>query len=112
MIGIILAGVGIIFYFQKKKFKKKINWVRERQDKARRKLINSKKVSVTKNLFGDEKKIVEYLLLKKGKSSWTKELVKELEISKVRLSRKLRSLSEKELIKKEPYGNENKISLS
>ena len=64
---------------------------------------------VTKNLFEDEKRIVEYLLKKKGKESWTKEIVRDLGISKVKLSRKLRSLEKKEIIKKIPYGNENKV---
>ena len=109
--GALLVVVAILFYFQQKKFKKKINLIKEKQDKVREKLKNLKKVNVTKNLFGDEKKVIEYLLSKKNKSSWTKELVKNLEIPKVRLSRKLRSLLEKKLIKKESCGNENKISL-
>lgn len=111
IMGILLAIVVILFYLQQKKFRGKINLIRERQDKTRQKLKKLKKIEMTKNLFGDEKKIIEYLLSKKEKSSWTKELVKNLEISKVRLSRKLRSLVEKGLVEKESYGNENRISL-
>lgn len=107
----LLVVVIILFYFYRKKLKKKINLIKARQNKAKQKLRNLKKINVTKNLFGDEKKIIEYLLSKKDKSSWTKELVKNLEISKVRLSRKLRSLLEKKLIKKESYGKENRIFL-
>ena len=44
--------------------------------------------------------------------AWTKEILKEIGISKVKLSRKIRSLEKKELIKKVPYGNENKIKLT
>ena len=112
IIGMLLVAIAIFFYFQQKRFKKKINLIQEKRNKAKQKLKKLKKVNVTKNLFGDEKKIIEYLLSKKEKSSWTKELVKELKISKGRLSRKLRSLTEKKLIKKEAYGNEKKISLN
>ena len=71
----------------------------------------SKNLKRTQNLFEDEKRIINYLLKKKNKESWTKEISKNLDISKVKLSRKLRSLEAKELIKKIPYGNENKIRL-
>ncbi len=112
IVGTLLIIIAIVLYFQQKRFKKKINLIKKKQNKAKQKFKNLKKVSVTKNLFGDEKKIIEYLLSKKEKSSWTKELVKELGIPKVRLSRKLRSLAEKNLIKRKSYGNEKKISLN
>lgn len=70
-----------------------------------------RKKSLTKNLFEDEKRIVEYLLKRKDNESWTKELIRDLKISKVKLSRKLRSLEQKELIKKVPFGSENRIKL-
>jgi len=66
---------------------------------------------LTQNLLVDEKRIIKYLAKKKGHEAWTKEISQDLEISKVRLSRKLRSLGAKELIHKVPYGNKNKISL-
>jgi len=69
------------------------------------------KKNLTTNLFGDEKRIVKYLSGKKKKSSWTKSIVGDLEISKVTLSRKLRSLEGKGLIKKVPHGNSNWVSL-
>jgi predicted HTH transcriptional regulator len=79
---------GIYFYFIKKQ---------------------NKKDKYTRNLFGEEKKIMKYLINKK--ECWTKDLVKDLEIPKVRLSRKIRKLVEKGLVEKIPYGNENKIKL-
>lgn len=63
----------------------------------------------TNNLYRDEKRIINYLL--KKKECWTKEIVRDLGISKVKLSRKLRSLEEKDLIFREPHGNENRIKL-
>ena len=62
-------------------------------------------------MFKDEKKIIELLLKKKDHSSWTKNLVKESGLTKVKLSRTLRKLEEKNLIEKMPYGNENLIKL-
>lgn len=71
----------------------------------------NKKKNLTKNLYREEKKIVEFLI-KNGKNGiWTKDLAHSLEIPKVRLSRKLRNLEEKGIIKREPFGNENKIFL-
>lgn len=63
----------------------------------------------TKNLFGDEKKIMKYLSNKK--ECWTKEIARDLKISKVKLSRRLRRLEEKGLISRTPHGNENRITL-
>ena len=103
-----------LFYilFEREKHKKRL---------SQRDLLWSKKVQIkkkeiskggfTKNLFEDEKKIVEYLLNKKGNEAWTKEILRDVGITKVKLSRKLRSLEQKEIIKKIPYGNENKIRI-
>ncbi len=85
IVALILTGV--YFYFKNKDKEKKY----------------------TQNLFREEKRIINYLL--KNREVWTKELVKDLNISKVRLSRKLRKLEEKGLIEKIPFGNENKIKL-
>jgi len=71
----------------------------------------TKKTNLTKNLYEDEKKIINYLLEQEDNESWTKKMLKDLNITKVKLSRKLRSLEQKGLIKKIPYGNENKIIL-
>jgi uncharacterized membrane protein len=78
---------------------------------ARKKSRGSRKKMVSLNLFGDEKNIVEFLMTRKGKRCWTKELVRELGISKVRVSRKIRSLLEKGIIERENFGKENRISL-
>jgi predicted HTH transcriptional regulator len=67
------------------------------------------KKDYSKNLFKEEKQIVNYLY-KKGEC-WTKEIVRDLDISKVKLSRKLRNLEERGLIQREPHGNENRIKL-
>ena len=104
------AAVGILF-LQQKRFTEKMEETKSKQKKKIEKIKETKVIQMTKNLFGDEKKIIEFLLTRENKSCWTKELVKVLGISKVRLSRKIRTLIEKELIKKEKFGNENKISL-
>lgn len=71
----------------------------------------TEKESLTKNLFEEEKKIVEILLNSKGNELWQKSLGIKSGLSKVRLSRKLRNLEQKGLIEKIPYGNTNKIRL-
>jgi DNA-binding MarR family transcriptional regulator len=109
---IILIIAFLLFYLYKsRKFKRQVKTLKQKSKVAKKKSKEKRKKDITRNLFGEEKKIIEYLLNKKGHESWTKELSKELEISKVRLSRRLRNLEQKELIEKIPYGNENKIKL-
>jgi len=105
---ILLIIVFSVFYvYQAKKLKRKLIKIKAKTHKSK----DVKMKDVTRNLFGEEKKIIEYLFNKKGHSCWTKEIVKELGISKVRLSRKLRNLKQKNLIEKVPHGNENRIKL-
>ena len=110
---VIFVFVFLVFFiysiFQKRRSKQETKKTKMKQSSE--KIVKKKKEFLTKNLFEEEKKIVEYLFAKKGKEAWTKKIAKELEISKVKLSRKLKSLEKKELIKKIPYGNENKIRL-
>ncbi|MBT3642833.1 hypothetical protein HN604_01810 [archaeon] len=114
IIAIILGGIALAWY-QNKNYKKRMKEMNEEQTSKQKKLKEThKKLSTeskTKNLFGDEKKIIEHLLKKKSGESWTKEMEQTLEISKVRLSRKLRSLEEKGLITKESHGNANLVRL-
>ena len=108
---VLAIGFIVVYVVQSRKLKQQINSLENKGKKVNKKTKEKKKKDVTRNLFGEEKKIIEYLIEKKGHSCWTKELSKELDISKVRLSRKLRNLQEKELISKEPHGNENRITL-
>ena len=57
----------------------------------------------------DEKKIYEFILLKKQTKQ--KEIQKELNMSKARLSKLIRKLEEKELIEKKPVGRTNLIKI-
>ena len=99
----------IIFYIiQRNKFTKKLKEIKK---KSRKEKVEIKEEELTKNLFEDERIIVNYLLNKKDNQSWTKDIIRDLQISKVKLSRKLRSLEQKEIVKKTPYGNENMIIL-
>ena len=76
-----------------------------------KKVTPAEKQKMLRNLYEDEKKIINFLLEQKDYECWTKELMRGVDISKVKLSRKLRSLEQKGLIKKIPYGNENRIRL-
>ncbi len=102
-----LIVVGFLFWkIKEKRFSKELERLkRESQDKKK----VEKRVNVSRNLFGEEKRIVE--LLMERKSCWMKELVRELGISKVMVSRKVRSLIEKGIVVKEKFGREAKISL-
>jgi len=99
----------LIYYFQSARFRQRIKTLVERHKISKEKKKEIIKEDLTKNLFEDEKRIVEYLLTKKDNECWTKEIINGIGISKVKLSRKLRSLEQKEIIKRIPYGNENKI---
>ncbi len=69
------------------------------------------KSDYTKNLFEEEKDVVQILLKAPDHELWQKELQRKAGITKVKLSRKIRSLEQKGLIEKIPYGNTNKIRL-
>lgn len=66
---------------------------------------------LTRNLFDDEKKVVEALIKSPEEGIWQKQLETMTGLSKVRLSRKVRNLEQKGLIEKIPYGNANRIRL-
>jgi len=70
----------------------------------------SSEKDITKNLFEEEKKIVEVLLENK-EGIWQKQLQLKTGLTKVKLSRKIRNLEEKGVLEKIPYGNTNKIRL-
>lgn len=71
--------------------------------------FSKRNLKYTQNLYRDEKKIMDFLI--KKKTCWTKDIAKELNLSRVKLCRKLRSLEQRGLIEKEPFGNENRIKL-
>ena len=71
----------------------------------------SESSDLTRNLYEDEKKVVEILMGSGYEGMWQKQLEIKSGLSKVKLSRKLRSLEQKGLIEKIPYGNANKIRL-
>jgi uncharacterized membrane protein len=64
----------------------------------------------TKNLFEDEKLLVN-ILLDNSNEMWQNSLTKESGLSKVKVSRKLNNLEKKGIIQKIPHGNTNKIQL-
>lgn len=106
---ILVIGILGFYLFQFKKLRKLTDLFQSK--KKPKKSIDKRKKDVTRNLFAEEKQIIEYLMEKKGKECWTKELARDLNIPKVKLSRKLRNLEQKELIERIPYGNENRIKL-
>lgn len=110
---VLVALAGGFYFYMKKRFKREVKKIKSELivKKTAEEKKEDLKENLTKNLFEDEKKIVEYLLGRENHECWTKEILKDLGITKVKLSRKLRSLEQKEIIKRLPYGNENKIRL-
>lgn len=66
---------------------------------------------ITRNLYREEKQLVELLLQAPDNELWQKELTKQSGLSNVKASRKIRNLEAKEVIEKIPHGNTNKIRL-
>ncbi len=79
------------------------------EKKEEKKTEDNLKKELTKNLFEEERALIEVLLEAKGHELWQKQLQLQTGISAVKLSRKLRNLEAKGLIEKIPYGNTNKI---
>ncbi|MBN1792507.1 hypothetical protein JW826_02375 [Candidatus Woesearchaeota archaeon] len=69
------------------------------------------RTDLMRNLFDEEKKIIEVLLDAKDQELWQKQLELRTGLNKVKLSRKLRSLEAKGLVEKVPYGNTNHIRI-
>jgi len=103
----LLVVAGFLFHvFEKRKFSLELERLkREVQIKKR----NIKKANITRNLFGEEKRIVELLI--KRKSCWMKDIVSVLGLSKVMVTRKVRSLREKGIVSVEKMGREMRIAL-
>lgn len=64
------------------------------------------------HLMESEKKVIEELKKAKDNELWQKQLLQNTGFSKAKLSRIIRDLGARDLIKKIPYGNTNKISLT
>ena len=113
VISVVVGGIGVgVYYVYIRKDKRKYARITKKKYKREaKKMINTPSSSseLTRNLFEDERKVMEVLLEAKGNELWQKELALKSGLSKVKLSRKLRNLEQKGLIEKIPYGNTNKI---
>jgi hypothetical protein len=70
-----------------------------------------KNINFEEHLMESEKKVIEELKKAEGNEMWQKQLLKNTGFSKAKLSRVIRDLGARELIKKVQYGNTNKIAL-
>ncbi len=71
-----------------------------------------KKNIIINSLVENEEAVVDELSKAKGNELWQKQLQIKTGLSKVKLSRLLKSLEARKVITKEQYGNTNKIKLS
>ena len=113
---LLLFIAAAVFFFRKKSVKAEIlvKETKRKEDKKREEVAEhekepSHKDLLTRNLFEEERAIMETLLEAKEQELWQKQLSLNTGISAVKLSRKLRNLEAKGLIEKIPYGNTNKI---
>ena len=104
---VLLIGAGFLLHaFEKRKFSLELDRLKE-ENRAKKRVV--RKDNITRNLFGNEKRIVE--LLVERKRCWMKEIVSELGLSKVMVTRKIRSLKEKGIVSAEKMGREMRIEL-
>ncbi|MBI2151533.1 hypothetical protein HYU21_02280 [Candidatus Woesearchaeota archaeon] len=122
---VVLMSLVVIFfsYFKHRSIKSKED-ITATTEKENNKFNNTKiesneiednkeqiKKDLTRNLFEEERAIIETLFEADNQELWQKQLVLKTGISKVKLSRKIRNLEAKSLIEKIPFGNTNKIRL-
>ncbi|MBI2665583.1 hypothetical protein HYX12_03115 [Candidatus Woesearchaeota archaeon] len=103
-----VQGFNLSHKFNKNKNSAEI--ITTRDSKKKEELLRSKE-ELTRNLFEEEKLIIEILFNAPQQELWQKQLALKTGLSKVKLSRKVRNLELKGLIEKIPYGNTNKIRL-
>lgn len=99
---ILVAGFVIYSFFKKKK---KIQKRNVKTGKAR------KSSSIEYHLIDSERAVINALKKSGRNESWQKQLQMQTGFSKAKLSRVIRNLESRSLIKKIPFGNTNKIVL-
>lgn len=77
----------------------------------RRQRTTNTQTGITRNLYRDEKLLVELLLEAPEQELWQNELTRKSDLSKVKVSRRIRSLEAKGVIEKIPHGNTNRIRI-
>ena len=99
----LLVAILFVFFNKKNKyFKKQIK--KSKKEKA----TSSKSYDY---LLDTEKKIIEYLQKANRNELWQKQLQISTSFSKAKISRLIRNLESRGLVKKIPFGNTNKIRL-
>jgi uncharacterized membrane protein len=74
-------------------------------------LKKRRKASFDNHLMDSEKKVINELKKSSEREMWQKQLLLKTSFSKAKISRIIRDLEFRNIIKKIPYGNTNKISL-
>lgn len=103
---IVVAGVIVLIVLSY------LAWLKfHRTKKPAKHKKHHKSVVVAQGLLENESKVVKFLKESENKQLWQKELQIKMKISKVKLSRLLKSLEKRRLVKKEAYGASNIIKL-
>lgn len=104
-IAIIILVTGFVVYSLFKKEKKKIQKRNVKIGKA------GKSNNIEEHLIDSERAVINALRKSGRKESWQKQIQMQTGFSKAKLSRVIRNLESRSLIKKIPFGNTNKIVL-
>jgi hypothetical protein len=106
LIVLVLLIIVIAVYFSLPILKKKLAGKKE---VIKRIIKKKKKEDVTKYLLDNEKKVYEEAKKEKRRGIWQKQIQIRTGLSKVKLSRILRNLEKRGLIRKQNFGKTNKI---
>jgi uncharacterized membrane protein len=75
--------------------------------RKRKKIIKG----IEKHLIESEKKVIDELKKSENNEIWQKQLLTKTEFSKAKLSRIIKNLEKRDLVRKVPIGNTNKVVL-
>jgi len=103
-----LAGAGTTWYVLHRKKKKEDRKTRKEAKEEAKKEV---KKELVPQFIEHERMVVDILSKTEGHETWQKQLLLETKFSKAKLSRIIKNLEQRGVVKKTVYGNTNKISL-
>ncbi len=111
---LIIILIIIMWYVKNKKRNKREqinNKGKSEEDKTEEEQNSGEGGQTLVSLYEEEQKIIDALNAVPQHELWQKELLQKTGLTKVKLSRRLRSLEQRAMIEKIPYGNTNKIRI-
>jgi len=109
LIFVLIAVISVILGLH---FMRRVKKLKEKARKKRRKKKPREGIEIEEYLIASEKAVIKELKKAEKKELWQKQLQLKTGFSKAKLSRVIRNLEARNLIKKIPVGNTNRIKLS